>query len=628
MDTTPVEEASAHPGEGVSARLRFGEIERSVLVGNLRLMNERGVPIEPRVEAILAELDASGETPLIVASDGQVLGILGARDTVRPEAHDVIHDLKHLAIKHIVILTGDRPTAAKAVAKKVHVKDVQAELLPADKARWVLEAQAAGRRVAMVGDGINDAPALAAAHVGIALGGIGADLASDAGDLVILGEPLRVLPDLVTLSRATVSVIRQNIILFAFGLNAVAMASAALGILGPVPAAILHQAGSLLVLLNAMRLLAFGDWPNMTPIRQIRELGRAITRLDDRLDVEHAVGRLLSRWRTLMATGLVVAAIGYATWGWTALGPGEVGLVRRLGRHVATLGPGLHLRLPPPFESVTRLDPDQPRSLEIGFRTDAIESSSGVRWESGHGRTVSARAEDEALLLTGDGRLVELAATAQYRLDRAGEQGLRAYAFGAADPDRALRPLAESSVRTVVGRRGLESLLTKGRQDAERAAAELLQQRTDACGLGLVVTGMTFQEVHPPLPVVEAYRDVSRAESDRQRRANEASARRSEVLSNARGAAAATVNRAEAERSVLVSRAAGEADAFRYIAAARSADPPLTDQRLYWEAVAAVLAGKSKLVLDPGQARPRHLILSEFPDGWRPPSAFMGPPKP
>src|SRR5262249_15006520 len=154
--------------------------ERTVLVGNRRLLTEAGVSIEPEFSL---SFEARGETPLFVALDGQLIGVVGAVDKVRPEAHDVVHDLKHLHIKEIAILTGDRPEAARLVAKKTHIKTVEAELLPADKAAWITQAQVSGRRVAMVGDGINDAPALASAHVGIALGGIGADLAAEAGDL-------------------------------------------------------------------------------------------------------------------------------------------------------------------------------------------------------------------------------------------------------------------------------------------------------------------------------------------------------------------------------------------------------------------------------------------------------------
>ena len=244
-----------------------------VLVGNRRLLAEHGLAIDETAEPLAARRSTTrARPPLLVAVDGSIAGVIGLRDTVRPEAHDVIHDLKHLKIGQVAVLTGDREPAARQGREEGPRQDGGGRALPADKAAWIKEQQEAGRKVAMVGDGINDAPALAQADAGIALGGMGADLAAEAGDLIILGDPLRDLPDLVELSRATVRVIRQNIIGFAFGLNAVAVLLASLGILGPVAAAILHQVGSLLVLLNAMRLLAFGDWAELPPFRQLRAL--------------------------------------------------------------------------------------------------------------------------------------------------------------------------------------------------------------------------------------------------------------------------------------------------------------------------------------------------------------------
>jgi Cu+-exporting ATPase len=614
LDPGPVEDVVALPGAGVSARCRDDSGERSVLVGNRRLLAEQGLTLDERAEGALKELDAKGETALMVAVDGAVVGLIGTRDAVRPEAHDVVHDLKHLKITEVAILTGDRPSAAAVVAKRTHIKVVEAELLPADKAEWVRGRQAAGRRVAMVGDGINDAPALAQADVGIALGGVGADLAAEAGDLVVLGEPLRALPDLVRLSRATVAVIRQNIVGFAFGLNAVAMGSAALGWLGPVPAAVLHQAGSLLVLLNAMRLLAFGDWRESAPVRRLRALGRGIGRLDERFDMGRLAPWLRAKWRLVAGLAAAAALVVYGTWNWTAIGPGEVGLLQRQGRFVGPLGPGLHLRWPPPLERVTRLEPERVRGLAIGFRAGSAESGGGaVRWESGHGREALARRDDEALLLTGDGQLIELAATVQYRVAPDAE-GLRRYAFGADDADAALRPLAEAAIRSVVGRRALDGLLTDRRPEAERAALEAMRERVARYGLGLVVVGVAFQDVHPPLAVVDAYRDVSRAERERQRKVNEGQTYLAERLARARGLATATVNRAEADRQGRVARAAGEAEAYRALQGVRSVSPALTDHRLYWDAIAAALAGKPKVVLDPAQAaQRRHLILNELP---------------
>ena len=611
IEPDPATDAIAMPGAGVSVRWNDSQ---AILVGNRRLLEEHGVPVDVEAAEALDRVDARGETPLIVALDGRIVGLISARDAVRPEAHDVVHDLKHLKITEVVILTGDRGNAARAVAKRVHIKTVESELLPADKAKWVEERQASGRRVAMVGDGINDAPALARAQVGIALAGVGADLAAEAGDILVLGDPLRVLPDLVKLSRATVRIIRQNIIGFAFGLNALAMGSAALGILGPIAAAVLHQVGSFLVLLNAMRLLWFGDWASTPPGRLVRGAGASIARWDDRVDLERIGLGLLKRWRSIAAMGLIAIGIGYATSGWTAVGPDEVGLLRRHGRYLGTLAPGLHLRWPPPFERVTRLTPGRARSVEVGFRSTAgTGRPTAGRWESARGFDPVARADDESLAMTGDGQLVELSASAQYHLDPSAAS-LGRHAFGTADPETALRPVVESAVRAIVGRERLDGLLAGRRREVERATAVELQRRVDAYGFGLVIDGVSLQDVRPPLAVADAYHDVSRAEGDRSRRLVEAKTYRLERVETARGRASTIGNAAEADRTVRTLRASGEADAFLARVVARAPMPALTDHRLYWESIASALAGKPKIILDPDKAR-RHLILQDTPIG-------------
>jgi regulator of protease activity HflC (stomatin/prohibitin superfamily) len=183
-------------------------------------------------------------------------------------------------------------------------------------------------------------------------------------------------------------------------------------------------------------------------------------------------------------------------------------VLRRFGRYQGTLGPGPHLRWPFPIESVAAVAPDRVRSLDIGFHATRRAATEALGWESSHGRQLGDPAEDEALLLTGDGQYVELAATLQYAIDRADPDSLRRFVLDVDDAETALRPLAESVVREVVGRRALLKLLTDGRRAAEEAAAVLLGSRLRADRFGIAVRRVAFQDIHPPLAVLDAYRDV------------------------------------------------------------------------------------------------------------------------
>src|SRR5262249_54267423 len=199
----------------------------------------------------------------------RVVGVIGARDRIRPDAADVLAELRVSGVERIIMLTGDRPAAARAVAEALNISEFHAGLLPTEKAELLASGspQNPPQRTCFVGDGINDAPALAKATVGIAVG-TGTDVAAEAGDIVMMGEPLRHLPLLYRLSKETVKVVRQNIVWFAFGVNLVGiLLTASLWPLfapsadwyecAPPVGVLYQQVGSLAVLLNSMRLLGF-----------------------------------------------------------------------------------------------------------------------------------------------------------------------------------------------------------------------------------------------------------------------------------------------------------------------------------------------------------------------------------
>jgi len=240
---------AAVPGHGIRATVK-GE---TVRVGNLRLMETEGLSVAG-LEAEIARLAEAGLTPMCVAVGASVVGVVAVADQVKAHAREAVAALQALGLD-VVMLTGDNPRTAAAVAKTVGIERVLAEVLPEEKAREVKRLQSEGQVVAMVGDGINDAPALAQADVGIAIGA-GADVALEAADITLVGGDLRSVSTAIALSRATMRNIKQNLF-WAFVYNLVLIPAAALGWLNPILAAGAMGASSVSVVGNALRLRGF-----------------------------------------------------------------------------------------------------------------------------------------------------------------------------------------------------------------------------------------------------------------------------------------------------------------------------------------------------------------------------------
>ncbi len=247
---------AAVPGHGVEAAVGGHE----VLVGNIRLLAARQVSLDG-AETVGLRLAREGRTPMYVAVDGTVAGVIAVADTLKEHSRDVVQALRHMGLD-VVMLTGDNQVTAEAVAAQVGVDRFLAEVQPQHKADEVKKLQAAGRRVAMVGDGINDAPALAQADLGIAIGA-GTDVAIESADIVLIGEDLRGILTAITLSRQTMRAIRQNLFwAFFYNVTLIPLAAGALfpffGILlNPMLAALAMAFSSVTVVTNSLRLRWF-----------------------------------------------------------------------------------------------------------------------------------------------------------------------------------------------------------------------------------------------------------------------------------------------------------------------------------------------------------------------------------
>lgn len=259
--------------------------------------------------------------------------------------------------------------------------------------------------------------------------------------------------------------------------------------------------------------------------------------------------------------------------------PAERGVALRFGQYVATLDPGLSIRMPRPFERVERVDVDKNRSIEIGYRSG----------EGGKGAPMLS----ESLMLTRDENIIDAQFAIQYRIKSAKD-----YLFNVKDPDQTLREATESAVREIVGQSKMDFVLTEGRGDVVARIQSLTQNVLDRYETGLLVTSVNMKDAQPPDEVQHAFDDAVKAREDEQRQINEAEAYSNDVLPKARGAAARLIEEAQAYKSEVIAKAEGEAARFDRIVNEYKKAPRVTRERIYLETLEQVLSNSSKVMVD------------------------------
>jgi heavy metal translocating P-type ATPase len=234
-----------HLGEGVTAVVE----DKVVIAGNQKMLTSNNITITDFADSYINE----GCTVIYVAFDGAFAGYACLSDTVRSESRQMIDEITALGITP-VLLTGDNENTAQSIAKSLNIREIHAGCLPEDKLNFIDGYQKDGMEVCMIGDGINDAPALKKANVGIAMGGVGSDIAVDAADIALVDDEVKELPHLLALSKRMMTTIKLNLS-FSMGLNFLAIVLAVTGVLNPVVGALVHNAGSVAVIINSALLL-------------------------------------------------------------------------------------------------------------------------------------------------------------------------------------------------------------------------------------------------------------------------------------------------------------------------------------------------------------------------------------
>lgn len=247
-------DVNAIQGKGISASLEG----KTVFIGNEKLMNDEDMTLTPELRSQMEELLQDGHTAMLVGRENKVVGLISVMDVPRKTAVDTLQRLKAIGVKRMVMLTGDHQNVGDAIAKQIGLTEAKGNLLPEDKVDAVKNLMQRDGKIAMVGDGVNDAPAMAFSTVSVAMGAAGSDVALETADVALMSDKIEMLPFVIGLSRASKRIITQNIWI-SMGVVALLVPATILGLTGIGLAVVFHEGSTLVVVLNALRLLAYDE---------------------------------------------------------------------------------------------------------------------------------------------------------------------------------------------------------------------------------------------------------------------------------------------------------------------------------------------------------------------------------
>jgi HflK protein len=603
---------------------------REVLVGRAEFLAAEGVDIAADIQDASRSLEETGHTVIFLSLNRRAGAVFALRDEVREEAPAAVNALRQAGVQRLMIFTGDNETAARLVADQVGIDEVAARLLPDEKIARIRQLQTEGHCVAMVGDGVNDAPALAAADVGIGMGDVGTDIAAEAADVVLMTGDLSCLPRLVLVSRSALRTIDQNIRWFALTFNGLGVAASAVALISPVTAALVHQVGALLVVGNSLRLLGTaGD----TLRRMGNFVSAAASSIRESVGLppppkpDEIVAFMKRHQHRFLRWARILAVAAYLLSGLYQVRPGEDAVLQVFGRLAGEYGPGLHYRPPWPVGKLMVVQAGLVRAVEIGFRTGGPTAAQPAvyEWNVQHRARGYQKVPAEATMLTGDVNFLHVSLVVQYRIADPVRFLLRTY-----NAEALVRCLCEHATRCAINSMSMSSVLTVGRHAVEEMIRDEAQQMADRYGCGIEVMRVGLQDVHPPLEVVDAFRQVSSEAEQKQRRINEAEAYALEQVRLAEGEATQHKQEAIAFVRDRILRAEGEARRFTLRQQAYRQGPKAERIRLHLQTIDASLTAPEKIILDTREVARRQLLFFG-PEGLRvtlPESTSVAPQQP